>query len=147
MLNPISFANIQLHMLSIAHMHISSTIFIMYYYVFTILNIYIARPPLRIEIPRQRFYITIQHTYSLHTHRDQISPPPSPKPSDMPLRPLPISNQPPGIEDEPIDVDAIDPGLNTDLEKMTHTNKAYLVNFMKGPERNIYSNLLNCKFK
>ena len=54
--------------------------------------------------------------FKLPVCRDPIHPPPPPKPSDMPKDTLILVFQPPKNEDEPIDVDAIEPDINTELE-------------------------------
>ena len=72
-------------------------------------------PDLRMSIPRKRLDVSRQPCHNLPTH--SILLPPPPEPPDMPIGSMPLSNKPPGIEDEPINVHAIDPELNADFEE------------------------------
>ena len=68
-------------------------------------------------ICRQRFEVPIQLRYILPTHKDPVHPSPPHKSDDMSIGAVYPSNQPPGIEDEPIDVDVTNPELSTDFKK------------------------------
>ena len=73
-----------------------------------------------------------------------ILPSPQSKPPYMPMDTLPVPYQPPKIEDEPVDVDAIEPDLNTDFEKKPHIRKELSMRHTRNQERNAYMNHLNC---
>ena len=69
-------------------------------------------PPLGGSLPLK------QSRYKLSVCKDPILPSPPPKPSDMPVDRLAPVYKMCTIEDEPVDVDAIESYVNTDFEKM-----------------------------
>ena len=77
--------------------------------------------------------------YKLSVCKDPILPLPPPKPHDMPIDDTVVqAYQQPKTEDEPFNVYATEPDLNTNFEEKTHNRKGSSMRYLRDQERNTY---------
>ena len=86
----------------------------------------------------------IQSRYMLPVCKDPILPPPTPKPPDRHTDTITPTYQPSKVADEPLDVDVIEPDLNTDFGENVPQQKGIIHKVYKRPGKKYLRDHQNC---